>query len=76
MAKWVTCREPQGRAIGKIHIDKEVQDFYKNELPRHKRRGIKMSVLSFLSQPRKRDLCFAPTSCGELNPTDFASSFK
>ena len=29
MVKWVTCREPQGRAIGKMHIDKEVQDFYK-----------------------------------------------
>ena len=24
MIKWVTCREPQGRAIGKIHIDKQV----------------------------------------------------
>ena len=39
-------------------------------------RVIKMRVLSFLSQPRKRDLCFAPTSYGELNPTAFASSFK
>ncbi len=29
MVKWVACREPQGRAIGKIHIDREVQDFYK-----------------------------------------------
>jgi hypothetical protein len=29
MVKWVTCREPQGRAIGKTHIDKEVQDVYK-----------------------------------------------
>ena len=26
MEKWVTCREPQGHAIGKIHIDKQVQD--------------------------------------------------
>jgi hypothetical protein len=39
MVKWVTCREPlglefgaerpQGRAIVKIHIYKEVQDLYK-----------------------------------------------
>ena len=31
MVKWVTCREPQGRAIGKTHIDKEVHDFFRNE---------------------------------------------
>jgi hypothetical protein len=29
MVKWVTCREPQGRAIGKTHIDMEVHDVYK-----------------------------------------------
>ena len=29
VVKWVTCREPQGRAIDKIHIDKGVQDVYK-----------------------------------------------
>ncbi len=29
MVKWVTCREPQGRAIGKINNDKEVRDVYK-----------------------------------------------
>ena len=27
-------------------------------------------------RPALRDLRFAPTSGGELNPTDFASSFK
>jgi len=31
MVKWVTCREPQGRPIGKTHIDMEVQDVYKLE---------------------------------------------
>jgi len=29
MVKWITCREPQGRAIGKSYIDKEVQAVYK-----------------------------------------------
>ena len=33
MVNWVTCREPLGRAIGKILIDKEVQDIYKLKLP-------------------------------------------
>jgi len=27
MVKWVTCREPQGRAIGNIHIDKLTRKF-------------------------------------------------
>ncbi len=43
MVKWVTCREPlglelgaerpQGRAIGKIHNDREVRMFINEKLP-------------------------------------------
>ena len=29
MVKWFTCRESQGLAIVKIHIDWEIQDIYK-----------------------------------------------
>jgi hypothetical protein len=32
MEDWVTCREPQGRAIGEIHIVKEVKYVYKSKV--------------------------------------------
>ena len=55
MVKWVTCREPQGCAIGKIQIDKEFQDLYKEKLPL--KTNIPKFHHSLIPRARQKRLC-------------------